>query len=272
MAPRKSVEQVKADIEAAAPAATKEPTRDQLVTEAQQRGIKGASGMNKTQLVAAIAKAMDETGTGSKRTARKAADAPKPEGPQPDENPGRRLAKATKEQRALKAWEAAGKKGARPSTVNYDAVIAEHAANGGKAESGRTRKRRERTGTGAPRGQHSERGRIAIERRAQGGKRDVTRKLNEAELVEYIANIKATIPDAQLGDERPYAYWIECLSFNRQRFNELWETVAPAKTPGSPTPRKRPASTKAPAQDKPATEAPVKSAAPRKPRAARKAA
>ncbi len=105
-------------------------SRVELVGMAKERGVVGVASMNKTALIASIVATPPQSTTGERVAARKMAGgrvAPKPK----PETTLNSLDLAAGEQVKLKAWEKAGRKGPRPTTPNYDAILAANTAEPG---------------------------------------------------------------------------------------------------------------------------------------------
>lgn len=169
-------------------AAAAEPNRTELIKTATGLGIKGASAKNKLELKRAIEAAKAQA------IVRAVVESAKT-GPN---------AEATKAASA-KAPTAAEKLAASPQTSM-------------PAKSGQITRRTTR----------GERGLKAKAQAQKLGKRGPGRKVSDEELIAYVAKVRSEHPETNASDELEYAYWIEKLAVNRDRFNRAWTEAAKA--------------------------------------------
>lgn len=188
-----------------------------------------------------------------------------------EDHPAKRSAAAKQEFKAEQEWEKGGRKGARPATPNLD-YLREKSANGGVEP-----KRKSSSNGNGSRTRLGPRGLMGAEAyRAANKKRGATKKLSDAEFIEYVAKVRAAHPESSMMDELWYAQWVEKIATSKARFESAWNgTLTPkAATPkasASTKPTKAPAkattkaTTKAaPAKVQPTKKQPATKAAPAK--------
>jgi hypothetical protein len=135
-----------------------------------------------------------------------------------------RLARAKAETKAVRLWERDGKAAGqpRPDTPNLDAIAAEEA----EAQRTTVGAKHVANGNGTPRApRQSDNPRVQRTREASdacGTKRGPGKKVTDDELVEYIANYRRAYPEDTLAIAREFAYYVDKLAFNRERWAQAW--------------------------------------------------
>jgi hypothetical protein len=258
--PEVVAEKVATAIKVTTPPASKPKVNPASGQARKQPAKKAAPKVDTTKLAAEAQAKVDEAVAKTKTAAPPSPDLVDITQAKDDDERGRLIARrrkaATAEQKALKAWQAAGAKGTAPATPNLDAVQ-EQAANGGlppKAKKGGNGASREST--------RSERGKLGVEARsAAGGKQVNPTPIDDDELEAWIRAALKADPDASLYDERPYLRFHENRKVSPDRFAKVFEAI---KT-GQPVPKATPKPTKAEAEPKAKTpaKAPAKKAAPK---------
>lgn len=158
---------------------------------------------------------------------------------------GRQVARATKQDRALKAWEKGGRKGNRPSTPDLDAIESATPKANGKSKV-----------KAAKQSTRSERGQKAFEaRKAAGGKQANPKPCTAEKLETWIRATLKRDPNADREEECWYLRYVENLHASPARFLSVFDAVKAGKP--VPAPRGEADAKKASAKKAPAKKATV---------------
>lgn len=76
------------------------------------------------------------------------------------------------------------------------------------------------------------------------GKRGKGKPISAQDLLDYVVKVRKECPDAKLGTESSYAWWVEGYAFSQARWKELWELagtgVTKIQTKDAPKPESAP--------------------------------